>query len=466
MPRALLMDDFLKMNSKKYDDLDRQLRKINPHWQERQGRKSAVSVLSSNRIVSPPVIAAVLRTALSFREFQSLALYHPDGYFSQKVDYLNEMPMLPLLMSPFFGRLIGALTFSGFTAVTGSQPVKPSFLSLGAGRGYLDHDLIDYVTGESFNVPGHEQHALAFRKESTFLITDLGRKAVSLAKKELAEVMSRPDLRSRIKIAEMDAINFRLPEAHFGIIYCNELIDSLPAEPVVDIDDSLYVVKVIAFAKSGTAAGNPDTQAIETHLSLTGVLIREEALNLIEHHDSSRLGFIPVFIPLSSDTELHEHFRSLSSAARIKEADFGGIYPLHLHLDDLFNSIRQSFRHGIFIIIDYRSIQAGAHNWNLAVNDLKSYKFGTEDFDFQIDSAQVIEKAARYGIRCASCTDLRQVMQQMFFLLSNADTSEIIRNLQANNRPLNAVNRKAYLEMQTGFIDSMAPLYDVINLFF
>jgi SAM-dependent MidA family methyltransferase len=440
--------------------------KLNPHWRERQGRKSAGPVLASNRIASPAAAEAVMKTALDFSEFQGLALYRPKGYFPKRVDYREEMPLLPQMLSPFFGKVVGELAFAGYASMTYPEAPKPAFLSLGAGRAYLDHDLIEHVAGGSFQLTGYESGADAFRKESTFRVTDLGRKAVSLAKKELAEVIGSPRLRGRVRVEELDALNFRLPEAPFGIVYCNELIDNLLAEPIISVDGALYATKVVACDLQGAGGDNAYTRIIERNVPLRGVISREQARTRIDEEDFGKMGFAPVFVPLEYDVKLNEHVGGLKSAARIDEDDFGGVYPVHIRLDNMFACVRKSFARGMVIIIDYPSCRGGWHNWNVAVNNFGHYRFGEEDIDFQIDSRQVVEKAERSGLRCEYHTDLATAMNKMKALVTEAGTDEIKRNMRANGYPFSEESREAYLMMHAELIGCVAPSYDLLAFHF
>ena len=440
--------------------------KMNPHWQERRGRESAAPVLAANRVASPAAAAVVMRVALAYSEFQVMALYRPRGYFPKKVDYDTEMPLLPQLLSPFFGKVLGELAFASYAAMTAPEAPPLSFLSLGAGRACLDHDLIAHVTGGSLQLPGYEAQAEALRKDAAFRVTDLGEKAVSLARKELAGVISSPKLRRRVRVEAMDALDFALPEEPFGVVYSNELIDNLPAEPVISLEGALYAVKVVAFARNGAGEAAGDTRLVEEHTPLRGVISRERAQAMIDAEDFANLGFAPVFVPLEYDAELGGRVRGLRSAARIDEGGFGGIYPVHIRLEDMFRSIRKSFRRGVVFIIDYPSVRGGWHNWNLAVNIFRHYRFGNEDIDFQIDPDQLVEVAERCGLRCADSANLGTVMNKMKSLALTAGPEDIRRNMAVNGYPFSGESREAYLAMHAELISQVAPAYEIITFQF
>ena len=124
--------------------------------------------------------------ALDFREFQELALYHRNGFFENMGDYRTAMPMMPQFLSPLFGMMIGELAFTAYISASYPYAPEPSFLSLGAGRGFLDHDLIEHVTSDLFQLPDYEMHAKSIREDSTFIITDRSQNALSLLKEELS----------------------------------------------------------------------------------------------------------------------------------------------------------------------------------------------------------------------------------------------------------------------------------------
>ncbi len=441
-------------------------RKINPHRQERQGRKSAEPVLDTNRARDNETADAVLHTAMSFSEFQELGLYHPNGYFARRVDYQKTMPLLPQLLSPFFGMMAGELAFAHY--VNHAYPYAPSpvFLGLGAGRGYMDRDLIDHVTSESFQLPGYDAHAKAVRERSTFLITDKGEKAVSLARKELSEITSKPRLRGRVRIEELDAMDFNLGGGDFGIVYANELIDNLPTEPIVSIDGVLHGIKVAGFNLAGISEDSAYVKRIERGVpSVGGIISKEQVRARADANDTDGIGFAPVFVPLEYDRELEKYAKGLSSAGRINDPDFGGIYPIHTGLDGLFGSVKRSFNKGVLILIDYVSLGEGMHNWNIAVNRLRHYRFGEEDMDFQLDTAQVVEKAGQYGMRCEENAGLDARLKQMLPLAEMAGVNGIKRWSQAQGRPFSDKTAYSFAMTYAGVIQ-IASGYNVMSFHF
>src|SRR3989338_117489 len=57
-------------------------------------------------------VEAVKRTGFSFRDFMALGLYHPKGYFQEKVDYAETMSLLPKIMSPVFGASVAEAAYA------------------------------------------------------------------------------------------------------------------------------------------------------------------------------------------------------------------------------------------------------------------------------------------------------------------------------------------------------------------
>jgi len=372
---------------------------LNPHAEERQGRGSALEMINRNRISDAEGALLAMKSAFSFRDWQSLALYHPHGYFPKEVDYANKMYLLPQMMSPIFGISIGEVAFAHYVNAAYPYQPAPTVLSLGAGRGYLDRDLIEHTTAPEFDLPDYSMYARVFRDDSRFIITDIGDRAIGYLNDQLQPLLASSKYASRVRVEKLDALNFTLPRSPFGIVYCNELIDSLPTEPVVEIDGKMHSVRIKPYLHSDR--------------SKTGEAItQEKAREMFDARETGDLRFEPVFVPIEYDTGLQSRINKMFSAVRINHDDFNGVYPIFWDLDRIFKNIKASFDHGVFIVIDYHSSGRGMHNWNQAVNIYKSYKFGEEDISFQIDPQQVIEVGGKEGFSCDNGVDLQELLQQ------------------------------------------------------
>lgn len=441
----------------------------NPHRRERKGKISAEPVLETNRITDSGAIDAVLKTALDFRDFQELALYHDNGYYENIGDYQKAMPMLPQLLSPLFGKAIGELAFANYMQAAWQSIQKPAFLSIGAGRGFLDHDLIEHLSGDIFltMTPEYHRYAEVMNKHSTFMITDRRENALSFLQEELSDILKNPNLKDRVQIEQLDVLDFELDKKPFGIIYSNELIDCLPTEPIVSINGELYAVKVLSYNLSGVGEGTTYTKRIEEKLpSIKGIISKEQVKARIDAGETDNLGFAPVFIPLYHDQYLLEQFGEFGNINGVNEEKFGGVYPLHLGVDNVIKNITNSFEHGAILMIDYVTHAEGMHNWNIAVNHLKHYRFGKEDVDFQIDSKQVMKRAEPYAMEYQTIINLHPILRNAMPILQFAPDDAAKRWSQAQGMPFSGQEEAMGMMMAYSVLTEMAKDYDIIILHF
>jgi SAM-dependent MidA family methyltransferase len=419
-------------------EMERLADEADPYRLERQGKKSAQQLLKENTVTDPTLASAVMGASFSFRDFQSLALFDSNGYFPTKVDYRETMMLLPQLMSPVFGATIGEIAFAHYVQATQPYSPSPTFLGLGAGRGYLDRDLYEHITSD-FIFPDSPSHARAFSDRSRFIVSDSGDYAISRLKKEIKPLTDVPKHAERIRVETIDALNFRLEKSPFGIVYCNELIDNLPTEPIVNINGILHMVRMQPYLKTGndTEEQSGDIAIVASKMpSLASAITQEKARQLIKDGQTEALGFSPVFLPLNNDPELRSETSKTPGIERINDDDFNGIYPVHFGLDKLFKSVKESFNHGVFIIIDYTSFAEGTHNWNKAVNQYKHYSFGEEDIDFQIDPEQIIGIGEREGFICTQNDPLGKWLMQFQSLLQAKGNFAVHRWAEANGMKL------------------------------
>lgn len=113
---------------------------------------------------------------MNFHDFQELALYGHNGFFHSVGDYRERMTLLPQVLSPLFGIMIGEFAFANYVTHSYPNTPKPTLLSLGAGAGFLDYDLIDHVRSDIFMRMSFEypRHGLSFQRDADFFITDRG----------------------------------------------------------------------------------------------------------------------------------------------------------------------------------------------------------------------------------------------------------------------------------------------------
>ena len=401
-----------------------------------------------NRVTDPEIIKAILTTGFNFSEFQELALYHRDGFFERKVDFPRTMPMLPQLLTPFFGKCVGEFAFDLYSTYSKPPCPNPVFLSLGAGQGYLDSDLISHLTNSTLEDSRFPEHSKYIRENSTFIVSDRTRNSIERLNTELSDLILNTKLLGRIKIERVNALDFDLGGLPFGIVYANELLDDMPTEPIVKIGEMMYVIKLLAYIRYSRTENFDGKKTIQQQFkNLDGLLSRISAERRINIGDTYSIGFLPVSIPLSYDESLAKRVSSVTTLGNIDSSDFGGIYPVHIGLDSFFESIRKSFQHGVIIIIDYSSIAQGCCNWNRALTTFKNYKFGKEDIDFEIDPMQVVAKAQSHGIKTVDVVPLSYVLDMFRVLFPFPTEANFPIWLKKNKKPDSHESKEIYMQM-------------------
>lgn len=427
------------------------------------GRPDATQLLE-RRIADPEAIEAIKRTAFRYSDFMALGLYHEKGYFQQKVDYSETMPLLPKLMSPVFGVAVAELAFAMYRGAAAPSFPTPTFLSLGAGRGYLDADLINHVTSRAFlENPEGGTHADKFGKDSRFLVTDIGENALNLARQQLEDVEER--VPGRVTVERQDATSVELPKSSFGVVYCNELFDNLPTEPVVDIDGEMHVVRVQPYLKSreviDDAEGSLDlvrSQVPEAQNVITSDVARE----MIDQGRAREIGFIPLFIPASEDPQVAEMLGKYD-ASDVNGSNHNGVYPMQVGLEGMFRGIKRSFDHGIFIGIDY-VVNGDQQNWNRAFGMFGNYKFGNSDIDFRIDPKLVEQIAVRQGFKAHPRLPLDGVLKACMWGASPREWAKA--NRERVRDISNPQTTAAQMSMDYSGAMNFAPNYEVMLLTF
>jgi len=169
---------------------------------------------------------------------------------------------------------------------------------------------------------------------------------------------------------------------------------------------------------------------------VNGVVKKQDAIHDMQNGCGELLRFMPVFMPLEYDTELGKQVaRTPGFGSRINSEGYGGILPLHLGLDGLFSSVRKSFVHGVLLMIDYHTYHLGTHNWNIAVNEFRDFRFGKSDIDFQIDLVQTIMKAEEHGLECIYHNNLGEHLHVAVPLLETFSEKDLKRGLKVHNLP-------------------------------
>ncbi len=355
-----------------------------------QGRSSAERYLQN--IIIPPHVEGVQRQAFGFTELAEQGLYSPDGLFEQVVDFTGEsMPLVPQMLSPYFGKIVATLLTTAYLASRTSA--QATFLGLGAGRGYLDVDVIeDIIEGKTRErcVPKGRRVVKSLEDWAEFIVSDRTERSVGYLRQAVSHLPA-----SRVSVERINALDFDLGKKPYGLVYANEILDNLPVEPIVLLQGELYKVMLIAHTPCEVGKERQWTvgQSLE---GLSGTpVVKAEALAMPRED----VRYLPVFVPLHYDSPLQGDVLASHAAHNITKKEYNGLYPFQRGLKGLFSSIRNSFQHGAVLLIDYTSFGDGQHNWNVAVNQFPfDYRLGEEDIDFQIDFEQVQEEAAAQGM--------------------------------------------------------------------
>jgi SAM-dependent MidA family methyltransferase len=430
------------------------------------GRKSAEKTLQKYRVDDGDIARQIVANSFGFSEFQQASLFHRNGLFETQIDFQHgAMPLLPKLMAPLFGKSVGEMAFASYVSSAHPIPVAPVFLGLGAGRGFMDRDIITHLTDEKFDCPEYSAFARAIRDESKFIVTDRTQKSQTLLAEELSPLLRDAKLEKRLSIEQLNALDFKLGPHNFGIVYSNELIDALPTEPVLKIDgDLIYGVRIMAcrdFSES-----NEDLENLGTRLGIPNLVPPEYVRSLMGKNECDRISFQPVFIPINYCPGLMEKVNDVPETFQnIDSPNFGGVYPIHTELDGMFSSIRNSFRHGVVMIIDYASFGGGQHNWNKTVNEFQTYRFGRDDLDFQIDSEQIVSRAKNYGMEPLEVMTLQEHLTRFLPLIATFTPEDIDRGIKANGGE-KFDNAESRLFFGYKVLTGLSEHYDIITLGF
>ncbi len=411
---------------------------LDPNKNKLKGKKSAQLILDNNRITDEHLIQLILESGFGYSEFQQIQYYDQDiGFYENGFSYKDDMPMIPQMASPFYGIILAEL-FGGLIPQINPFGSVPTFLSLGAGAGYLDYDLIYHLTGPKFQIMHSNGHEHNIKQKSEFIVTDLTQNSVKLLKKELSGLPLKKDIFDRILIGQLDASDFDFSQdpdigkRPYLVSYSNELIDALPTEPIIKIQEKLYAVRLMPYLEEKTES-DEKLQQVSSRLDKQGLIDKRQAIKMIEKKQVDDLAYIPVLIPLEKHDSLYRKVQQTGSARNIDNPNFNGLYPLNLGLENMFSSIRRSSEHGISVVVDYCSFGDGMHNYNKALNIFGWLRAGKQDLDFQIDPEQVMESAAMHGMRCISCESFGEILQNAESLVGSLDKHQYKRSFELNN---------------------------------
>lgn len=126
-------------------------------------------------------------------------------------------------------------------------------------------------------------------------------------------------------------------------------------------------------------------------------------------------------------------FEEIKNLINPHENDLRGIFPLNIGAHKLFSNIRDSFDHGMVLLVDYSSFEKGYHNWNMKINKFYTdFEFGKSDIDFQIDPMQIVEAAQDNGFSPLTCLPLEKYSKgfENDFLIPGPFFSSLIKTYE------------------------------------
>ncbi|MFC2154195.1 SAM-dependent methyltransferase [Candidatus Altiarchaeota archaeon] len=409
------------------------------------GKKSAEKVISENKITEPRLIKLAQDNAFPFSKFQELTLYGKGGFFDSQVDFTasgddkssRHMPLFPQLLTPYFGRMMGEAIFGCYASASWPYPKDVTLVGLGAGRGYLDHDVIEHLTGPSFFNQPEFAHFQDKMRQARFIVSDRTDRSIGLLNEYLGDLIDERGLQDRVSIQKINVLDFDLGKQPFGIFYSNELLDALPVEPIIQDGDKKYSVFVVPHMPGKEVDDGNDFQK-EMNARFPEIegaaLSRDEFEGLVGSNEVKKVKFTPVLVPLEASPELSfEVERSEAVRQNINSPRFGGIYPFQIGLKRLLDNAKKSFDHGVIIFDDYHSTSEGYHNYNKGINLFSEHVFGEDDFDFQLDFDQVKETGSRMRMECGLELSQKELLDRGQHLLQAMGKKEIRRWAKANN---------------------------------
>jgi SAM-dependent MidA family methyltransferase len=197
-----------------------------------------------------------IRGPISFAEFMSECLYHPDhGYYSRESarrfgDYYTSVDVHPI-----FGRLL-ARQFSEMWNLLGSP--RPFVVAeVGAGVGRLAGHILDF----SARALPEFYAALEY---------------VAIERSEARRAGHAARLADHVKAARVSSAGEILSVIPAGCIFSNELLDALPAHRVVMEDGALREIFVeFDNQRFSIVPGKPSTPALERYFQEQGITLEE-----------------------------------------------------------------------------------------------------------------------------------------------------------------------------------------------
>lgn len=162
---------------------------------------------------------------ISFRDFMDMALYYPElGYYTSpkaKIGGFGDF-FTASELDPAFGELLG----KQFVEIYNKLNEKPfQIVEIGAGKGYLAHDILKYIK---------ENHPEVY-KNTEYILIEKSPYHIKLQKEILKDF--------EIVRWVQDIIDFE-DESITGVIFSNELFDAFPVHVIRKVNGKIYEVYI------------------------------------------------------------------------------------------------------------------------------------------------------------------------------------------------------------------------------
>ena len=163
--------------------------------------------------------------SISFRDFMDMALYYPElGYYTSPKTKIGGYG--DFFTASELDRAFGELLGKQFVEIYQKIDEKPfQIVEIGAGKGYLAHDILKYLK---------ENHPEVY-KNSEYILIEKSPYHIQIQKEVLKDF--------EIVKWVQDVIDFE-DESITGIIFSNELFDSFPVHLIRKIGGKIYEVYI------------------------------------------------------------------------------------------------------------------------------------------------------------------------------------------------------------------------------
>ncbi len=163
--------------------------------------------------------------SISFRDFMDMALYYPElGYYTSPKEKIGGYG--DFFTASELDRAFGELLGKQFVEIYNKLGEKPfQIVEIGAGKGYLAHDILKYL---------RENHSDVY-KNTQYILIEKSPYHIQIQK----EILKDFDVVRWVQ----DIIDFE-DESIKGVVFSNELFDSFPVHLIRKIGGKIYEVYI------------------------------------------------------------------------------------------------------------------------------------------------------------------------------------------------------------------------------